>query len=580
MFAQGAFQIDPNLTPEEVAARRQRLADARPKYGQARFVGEGLGQLGQGIAEGLVNRRLNKTERAGREGATSLFDRIIQGGGNRGGGMSILGMQPDVAASAAPPPVQPLSEEQALAADARNVVFGQKSPYADAIASIESAGSGDYAALGPQTKSGDRAYGKYQVMGSNIGPWTEKHLGRRMTPEQFLASPEAQDAVFNAEFGSYVDKYGNPQDAASMWFSGRPMDRAGNASDGYNTVPQYVDKFTKALGGQQTKQQPSQLNDLYAALQNPWLNQQQKAVLTQMIATEQQKADPAAQLDMEYKRAQLDALRNPVTKPAPRPMTAQDRATWGIPADDARPYALVDGKPTLIGGTGTTINNSVGPSETEYDKTIGKGFAEKYNTIQDSANAARGKMDTLTALGAALDESGTTGFGAETLMGVKRAAKSLGMDIGENLGPQETAVALGNQLALMLRNPSSGAGMPGAMSDKDRQFLVASVPGLGKTPQGNRQLLEYMKKVEQRNIEVAARAQDYAHTHGRLDAGFDRELAAWADANPLFGDAATAKPDAAGGPWPTEGDPPPPGWDEGTWKWLSPEDRAKVRNNP
>ena len=45
----------------------------------------------------------------------------------------------------------------------------------DAIASIESKGAGDYGALGAWTgdpeEGRDRAYGRYQVMGSNIGPW-------------------------------------------------------------------------------------------------------------------------------------------------------------------------------------------------------------------------------------------------------------------------------------------------------------------------------------------------------------------------------------------------------------------------
>jgi hypothetical protein len=121
--------------------------------------------------------------------------------------------------------------------------------YANAIASIESAGSGDYAALGPVTKKGNRAYGRYQVMDFNIGPWTEKHLGRRLTPEEFLASPEAQDRVFAGEFGSYVQKYGNPQDAASAWFTGRPLAEGGNRSDILGTTGNvYVDKFNRALG--------------------------------------------------------------------------------------------------------------------------------------------------------------------------------------------------------------------------------------------------------------------------------------------------------------------------------------------
>jgi hypothetical protein len=121
--------------------------------------------------------------------------------------------------------------------------------YANAIASIESAGSGDYAALGPVTRKGNRAYGRYQVMDFNIGPWTEKYLGRRMTPEEFLASPEAQDAVFAGEFGSYVQRYGNPQDAASAWFTGQPLSKGANRSDILGTTGSgYVDKFNRALG--------------------------------------------------------------------------------------------------------------------------------------------------------------------------------------------------------------------------------------------------------------------------------------------------------------------------------------------
>jgi hypothetical protein len=82
--------------------------------------------------------------------------------------------------------------------------------WANAIASIESQGSGGYSAVGPTTQKGNRAYGKYQVMDFNIPTWTEKHLGKRLTPDQFLNSPEAQETVFKGEFGSYVSKYGSP----------------------------------------------------------------------------------------------------------------------------------------------------------------------------------------------------------------------------------------------------------------------------------------------------------------------------------------------------------------------------------
>lgn len=115
------------------------------------------------------------------------------------------------------------------------------------IARIESGGR--YDLLGPVTRTGDRAYGRYQVMGANVGPWTRQHLGRALTPQEFLADQAAQDAVFRGQFGSYLTRYGNPSDAASMWFTGRPYSVGQTRSD---TIPgvhrgltgaQYVSRF-------------------------------------------------------------------------------------------------------------------------------------------------------------------------------------------------------------------------------------------------------------------------------------------------------------------------------------------------
>ena len=121
--------------------------------------------------------------------------------------------------------------------------------FRDAIAGIESAGSGDYSALGPQTKTGDRAYGRYQVMGANVPEWTKAALGRSMTPQEFAASPEAQDAVFDHRFGQYVQKYG-PEGAAKAWFAGEGGMKNGGARDQLGTsVDQYGQKFMRGMGG-------------------------------------------------------------------------------------------------------------------------------------------------------------------------------------------------------------------------------------------------------------------------------------------------------------------------------------------
>lgn len=125
---------------------------------------------------------------------------------------------------------------------------GGAASYRDAIAGIESRGSGDYKAVGPQTKTGDRAYGRYQVMGNNIPEWTKAALGKSMTPEEFLADTEAQDAVFDHRFGQYIDKFG-PEGAARAWFGGEGAVNNPNAKDALGTsVADYGRRFLQAIG--------------------------------------------------------------------------------------------------------------------------------------------------------------------------------------------------------------------------------------------------------------------------------------------------------------------------------------------
>lgn len=124
--------------------------------------------------------------------------------------------------------------------------------YGSAISSIETGGASDpYTTMGPATQSGDRAHGKYQIMGINIGPWSKEVLGREVTPQEFLdpiTGPAIQDAIFNAKFGGYVDKYG-PEGAAKAWFAGEKGMNNPNAKDSLGTtVSGYGAKFMKALG--------------------------------------------------------------------------------------------------------------------------------------------------------------------------------------------------------------------------------------------------------------------------------------------------------------------------------------------
>lgn len=106
-----------------------------------------------------------------------------------------------------------------------------------AIAEQESGGS--YSAKGVYVR-GDRAYGKYQVMGANIPSWTKQYYGKALTPSQFLASPSAQEAVARGKLKSYYNKWG-PEKAASAWYSGNPnLYKSTSSQSGGPSIAQYV----------------------------------------------------------------------------------------------------------------------------------------------------------------------------------------------------------------------------------------------------------------------------------------------------------------------------------------------------
>lgn len=107
-----------------------------------------------------------------------------------------------------------------------------------AIAEQES--GGNYGAVGVWVR-GDRAYGKYQVMGANIPSWTKKHYGKALTPQQFLNNPKAQEAVARGTLKGYFNKYG-ARGAASAWYSGNPnLHMSTSSQSGGPSIKGYVD---------------------------------------------------------------------------------------------------------------------------------------------------------------------------------------------------------------------------------------------------------------------------------------------------------------------------------------------------
>lgn len=111
---------------------------------------------------------------------------------------------------------------------------------------------GNYNAVNPDSG----ALGIGQVMPENVGPWTQKYLGRRLTPQQFLKDSKAQDAVINGRFRDMLNDQAAAgykgeeaiRRAAAVWYSGQ-------GSLWNDTRPQYsngrrypsIAEYTKAI---------------------------------------------------------------------------------------------------------------------------------------------------------------------------------------------------------------------------------------------------------------------------------------------------------------------------------------------
>ncbi len=94
IFEQGAFQQNPNDTPETIKRKRQMIREAMMNYGSASNVGEGIGQLLNGIATGVQMRGVDRAEQAGLASAGSARSKIYD---------AVLGSPKPVSSTSTPP---------------------------------------------------------------------------------------------------------------------------------------------------------------------------------------------------------------------------------------------------------------------------------------------------------------------------------------------------------------------------------------------------------------------------------------------------------------------------------------------
>ncbi|MBO9331869.1 hypothetical protein GHR37_22235 [Achromobacter xylosoxidans] len=195
---------------------------------------------------------------------------------------------------------------------------------------------------------------------------------------------------------------------------------------------------------------------------------------------------------------------------------------------------------TSLGGQLDRFGRSSSPADQAFEKSLAEASAETYNNLQKTGLNADKQIANYQRIGSLLDGFSGSGLTNVGMSGAK-LLNAIGLEVDPQLSNKEAAVAIGNQLALQLRDPSNGGGMPGAMSDPDREFLLQSIPNLNQTDEGRKKLISYQVRVLERNKDVAQFARKWRQKYGRLDSldpsgqDFDTALTVWSAANPLFG---------------------------------------------
>jgi chaperonin cofactor prefoldin len=189
----------------------------------------------------------------------------------------------------------------------------------------------------------------------------------------------------------------------------------------------------------------------------------------------------------------------------------------------------------------TTVNVNTADSltnlaEKEANKAYGGKIGDNVNKRFSMAEEAYSQNSQLDTVALALAEGANTGYGEEVLLNIRSLAQTVGIDTGD-LGPAELIRKVSNEMALRLRNPDSGLGLTGNTSNKDLDFLKASVIGLARTESGNKAIINIMRKYNRMKIDIAQKQDEIiAENGGSIPMNIDRQMLKFANEYDLFSD--------------------------------------------
>lgn len=270
------------------------------------------------------------------------------------------------------------------------------------------------------------------------------------------------------------------------------------------------------LSGQQGGEaRQAMVQKLMQAAQNPWMNDNQRAMVNALLQNQMQQGDPMRQLQMQKAQLEVDALRakpqteygfttlpdGTVLRTDKRSGNAEPIYSAGQkPTGDMQEYEYAKGQGyqgtfadyqqsmKKAGASSTSV--TVGEGDKFYE-ALDKKNADTFAALSDTGIQARSKLAQIERLGGLMQASPSGASAALKLAAGEYGIKTDGLD------DLQASQALINELVPQQRQPGSGP-----MSDADLALFKQSLPRIINTPDGNNLILDTMRGITQYQIQM------------------------------------------------------------------------------
>ena len=241
----------------------------------------------------------------------------------------------------------------------------------------------------------------------------------------------------------------------------------------------------------------------------------------EMKRPENQSGDRALILQQELAREQA-ALKNeqpqtgapaPVPTPTPAPQNAAPAPRQGLVGGAVAPQQpLITPAPAPVTATpapgAATTMQYVDPREKEAKKSYGgeegKELFKERKKLDELHGANSKLMGQLNLLeGIYSNPNIPQGELAGQISAFRSGMKSLGVDVGKDVGMTDLAKAVSTSLALTQRTADGQNLLPGQMSNYEDQLLQKMAPTLSLTQEGRMALVQMMKQMAASNLRIS-----------------------------------------------------------------------------